>query len=114
MYVLQFASKSFPNLHKQFRHKTGNRRQFRIQIKCYIQFVLYNNRSLIFYRIMDTVESYVYILSDVDGWKLVRHYTVKKVFLIFPSPAGMSLTKLSLGRNNDVIYKLFSPIGRVW
>jgi hypothetical protein len=28
---------------------------------------------------------------------------------IFPSPAGMSLIKLSLGGNNDVIYKLFPP-----
>jgi hypothetical protein len=36
-------------------------------------------------------------------------YTVKKNFSIFPSPAGMSLTKLSLGGNNDVIYKLFLP-----
>jgi hypothetical protein len=36
-------------------------------------------------------------------------YTVKKSFSIFPSPAGMSLTKLSLGGNNDVIYKLFPP-----
>jgi hypothetical protein len=33
----------------------------------------------------------------------------KKSFLIFPSPAGMSLTKLSLGGNNDVIYKIFPP-----
>jgi hypothetical protein len=33
----------------------------------------------------------------------------KKMFSIFPSPAGMSLTKLSLGGNNDVIYKLFPP-----
>ncbi len=33
----------------------------------------------------------------------------KKSFSIFPSPAGMSLTKLSLGGNNDVIYKLFPP-----
>ncbi len=32
----------------------------------------------------------------------------KKGFSIFPSPAGMSLTKLSLGENNDVIYK-FPP-----
>jgi hypothetical protein len=32
----------------------------------------------------------------------------KRSFLIFPSPAGMSLTKLFLGGNNDVIYKLFS------
>ncbi len=31
----------------------------------------------------------------------------KKSVLIFPSPAGMSLSKLSLGGNNDVIYKLF-------
>ncbi len=33
----------------------------------------------------------------------------KKSFSIFPSLAGMSLTKLSLGGNNDVIYKLFPP-----
>ncbi len=33
----------------------------------------------------------------------------KKSFSIFPSPAGMSITKLSLGGNNDVIYKLFPP-----
>jgi hypothetical protein len=36
-------------------------------------------------------------------------YTVKKGFSIFPFPAGMSFTKLSLGGNNDVIYKLFPP-----
>jgi hypothetical protein len=36
-------------------------------------------------------------------------YTVKKSFLIFPSPAGMSLTKLSLGGNNDVIYIIVPP-----
>jgi hypothetical protein len=41
-------------------------------------------------------------------------YTVKKSFSIFPSSAGMSLTKLFLGGNRDVIYKLFPPIGRVW
>jgi hypothetical protein len=33
----------------------------------------------------------------------------EKSFSIFPSPAGMSLTKLSLDGNNDVIYKLFPP-----
>jgi hypothetical protein len=37
-------------------------------------------------------------------------YTVKKSFSTFPSPAGMSLTKLSLGGNYDVIYKLFLPM----
>ncbi len=34
---------------------------------------------------------------------------MKKNFSIFPSPAGMSLTKVSLGGNNDVIYKVFPP-----
>ncbi len=34
----------------------------------------------------------------------------KKSFSIFPSPAGMSLTKLSLGGNYDVICKLFLPM----
>ncbi len=33
----------------------------------------------------------------------------KKSFSIFPSRAVMSLTKLSLDENNDVIYKLFPP-----
>jgi hypothetical protein len=33
----------------------------------------------------------------------------KKSFSIFPSPSRMSLTKLSLGGNYDVIYKLFLP-----
>jgi hypothetical protein len=45
-------------------------------------------------------------------WGLRRRFFSihrKKSFSIFPSPAGMSLTKLSLGGNNDVIYKLFPP-----
>ncbi len=33
----------------------------------------------------------------------------KKSFSIFQSTAGMSLTKLSLCENYDVIYKLFLP-----
>jgi hypothetical protein len=33
----------------------------------------------------------------------------KKNFLIFPSPAGMSLTKLSLGGNNLYMTSLFPP-----
>jgi hypothetical protein len=33
----------------------------------------------------------------------------KNSFSIFPFPAGMLLTKLSLGGNNDVIYKLLPP-----
>jgi hypothetical protein len=33
----------------------------------------------------------------------------KKSFTSFPSPAGMSLTKLSLGKNNSVMTSLFQP-----
>jgi hypothetical protein len=33
----------------------------------------------------------------------------KKRFTSFPSPAGMSLTKLPLGRNNSVMPSLFPP-----
>jgi hypothetical protein len=43
-------------------------------------------------------------------YRIRRKACRKKGFLIFPSPAGMSLTKLSLGGNNDVIYKLFPPM----
>jgi hypothetical protein len=32
-----------------------------------------------------------------------KAYTVKKRFAIFPSPAGMSITKLSLAGNNLII-----------
>ncbi len=40
----------------------------------------------------------------VDVLPLCRtRYTVKKRFAIFPSPAGMSLTKLSLDGNNLII-----------
>jgi hypothetical protein len=56
------------------------------------------------------INKYSFFLSFLllTSWKrLSRHR--KKTFLIFPSPAGMSLTKLSLGGNNDVIYKLFPP-----
>jgi hypothetical protein len=39
------------------------------------------------------------------------HITIhrKKRFTSFPSPAGMSLTKLPLGRNNSVMTSLFPP-----
>ncbi len=40
---------------------------------------------------------------------LINKTHPEKSFSIFPSPAGMSLTKLSLGGNNDVINKLFPP-----
>jgi hypothetical protein len=33
----------------------------------------------------------------------------KKSYSLYTSPAGMSLTKLSLGGNYDVIYKLLTP-----
>ncbi len=43
-------------------------------------------------------------------WKLLGdRIHCKKSFSTFPSPAGISLTKLSLGGNYDVIDKLFLP-----
>jgi hypothetical protein len=41
------------------------------------------------------------------GWVGFVHR--KKRFKSFPSPAGMSLTKLPLGRNNSVLTSLFPP-----
>ncbi len=40
---------------------------------------------------------------------LPTSYIVKKRFTSFPSPAGMSLTKLPIGRNNSVMTSLFPP-----
>jgi hypothetical protein len=69
--------------------------------------------------------SRICIYFNVPGTRLADHCRTqfprdfyrshrKKSFPIFPSPCGMSLTKLSLGGNNDVIDKSFPPIGRVW
>ncbi len=50
------------------------------------------------------------LLSALLGKKIFLPFrTPYKSFSILPSPAGMSLTKHSLGGNNDVIYKLFPP-----
>jgi hypothetical protein len=50
------------------------------------------------------------LLSALIGKKIILLCpSPYKSFSIFPSPAGMSLTKHSLGGNNDVIYKLFPP-----
>jgi hypothetical protein len=38
-----------------------------------------------------------------------REHTVKKRFAIFPSPAGLSLTKLSVAGNNLYKTSLFPP-----
>ncbi len=46
------------------------------------------------------------------GWRYTLVHRKKK-FTSFPSPAGMSLTKLPLDRNNSVMTSLFPP-GRVW
>jgi hypothetical protein len=40
--------------------------------------------------------------SYIQKWCMVL-YTVKKGYPFFPSPAGMSLTKLSLAGNNLII-----------
>ncbi len=45
-------------------------------------------------------------------YEYTETHTVKKRFVSFPPPDGMSLTtKLSLGGNNDVITELFLPRG---
>jgi hypothetical protein len=43
----------------------------------------------------------------VNAGTSFKYYTVKKTFRYSRPPAGMSVTKLFLGGNNDVIYKLF-------
>ncbi len=48
------------------------------------------------------------ILVHLQTLKL---YIVKKGFTSFPSPAGMSLTKLPLGRNNSVMTSLYIAQG---
>ncbi len=47
------------------------------------------------------------MIGKREGLRLHPHR--KKKLFDFPSPAGMLLTKLSLGGNNDVKYKLFPP-----
>ncbi len=41
--------------------------------------------------------------------QITKNMHRKKRFTSFPSPAGMSLTKLPLGRNNSVMTSLFPP-----
>ena len=48
-------------------------------------------------------------LKGQEGYFVSSPVHCKKRLASFPSPAGMSLTKLSLAGNNDVIYKLFLP-----
>jgi hypothetical protein len=55
--------------------------------------------------ILDSLKFLEMFKTSVLPWFLHR----KKSLSIFLSPAGMSLTKLSLGGNYDVIYKLFPP-----
>ncbi len=55
----------------------------------------------------------IWIRESVPLTKESRTYTIKKAhrksLSIFPYRAGMSLSKLSLGGDNDVIYKLLPP-----
>jgi hypothetical protein len=47
-----------------------------------------------------------HLVPDVEVQYVLHR---KKRFTSFPSPAGMSLTKLPLGRNNSVMTSLFPP-----
>ncbi len=46
-------------------------------------------------------------MRELSLWK--RPYTVKNFFFDIPVPAGMPLTKLSLGGNNLYMTSLFQP-----
>ncbi len=46
--------------------------------------------------------------TPAKAWPAARAHR-KKRFTSFPSPAGMSLTKLRLGRNNSFMTSLFPP-----
>ncbi len=46
---------------------------------------------------------------SLDWNKFTKTLHCKKRFTSFPSPAGMSLTKLPLGRNNSIMTSLFPP-----
>jgi len=48
------------------------------------------------------------VVSGKANWRL-KVYTVNKSLAIFPSPAGMSLTTLSLARNYLYMTSLFLP-----
>jgi hypothetical protein len=55
-----------------------------------------------------------FMLKEKKVSVLIKKYILyvlhrKKRFTSFPSPAGMSLTKLRLGRNNSVMTLLFPP-----
>ncbi len=54
-------------------------------------------------------ESITFIQRECKEAKNKQYIHCKKRFTSFPSPAGMSLTKLPLGRNNSVMTSLFPP-----
>ncbi len=53
-------------------------------------------------------ETVANFFGNGNSWTLLVVHR-KKRFTSFPSPAGMSLTKLRLGRNNSVMTSLFPP-----
>jgi len=55
-------------------------------------------------------------INKAESPKSTKNLSLHRIksFSIFPSPAGMSLTKLSLGGSNDVIYINYSRLRRVW
>jgi hypothetical protein len=57
------------------------------------------------------VQRWLDIIDKIQSISSIHHYRPhrKKRFVSFPSPAGMSLTKLPLGRNNSVMKSLFPP-----
>ncbi len=77
------------------RCRPMNRREN--DLKCVVSFFCFFNIDLFFTFIKQLQLVYLHSLHR------------KKRFTSFPSPAGMSLTKLPLGRNNSVMTSLFLP-----
>ncbi len=58
---------------------------------------------------LDSWSTYTSSLSSTVGSWMIGCMHRKKRFTSFPSPAGMSLTKLPLSRKNSVMTSLFPP-----
>ncbi len=70
--------------------------------------------SIIFMQLSEMLTYYkswnsVRCSSSLSWYQWDAYLHRKKRFTSFPSPAGMSLTKLPLGRNNSVMTSLFPP-----
>ncbi len=98
---LPFASHTAKTLYRKFYSRNGTARsqsQFLHSFFC-VQFIYAHNLPILLHEIGGPMVDIYKSLTDTWMW---TGHTVKKRFTIFPSPAGMSLTKLSLVVNNFI------------